>query len=145
MRRFGQPPQAGRRYQRRPGVYGVLERDGAVLLTHQAAPRSEFQLPGGGIDPGETPSEALGREVLEETGWRIAGARRLGVYRRFTFMPEYDIWAEKICILYTARPVTCLGAPAEPDHSALWMAPHLAVDALENDGDRHYLRQWLGL
>lgn len=32
---------------------------------------------------------------MEETGWHIANLRRLGVFRRFTHMPEYGFWAEK--------------------------------------------------
>ena len=97
IKRFGNPRDFGRRYISRPGAYAILPRDRRLLLTFQAAPFFEFQLPGGGIDPGETPVQALHREVYEETGWRIGGLRRLGVYRRFTHMPEYDIWAEKVC------------------------------------------------
>ena len=41
-----------------------LPRGGDLLLTHQSRPLPEFQLPGGGIDPGETPLQALRREVL---------------------------------------------------------------------------------
>ncbi|GHD22592.1 NUDIX domain-containing protein [Streptomyces galbus] len=34
-------------------------------------------VPGGGIDPGEQPVEALTRELLEETGLELVGARLL--------------------------------------------------------------------
>ena len=140
IRRFGEAVISGQTYQRRPGVYAVLMRDGDVLLTHQAEPIPEVQLPGGGIDPGESPVQALHREVLEETGWRISLRRRLGVYRRFTYMPDYDKWAEKICMIYLARPVLCYGPPSEPGHTALWMQAGAAVKALDNAGDRHFLR-----
>ena len=140
IRRFGEAVISGQTYQRRPGVYAVLMRDGDVLLTRQAEPIPEVQLPGGGIDPGESPVQALHREVLEETGWRISLRRRLGVYRRFTYMPDYDKWAEKICMIYLARPVLCYGPPSEPGHTALWMQAAAAVKALDNAGDRHFLR-----
>ena len=52
--RYGQPPESGRQYTLRPGAYAILPRDGALLLTHQTDPWPEFQLPGGGIDPGES-------------------------------------------------------------------------------------------
>ena len=145
IRRHGQSPEAGRRYVRRPGVYAILPRDGALLLTHQAEPEPEIQLPGGGIDPGENPLAALHREVMEETGWRIAGARRIGAFRRFTFMPEYDLWAEKLCVIYAAFPVRAHSDPTEPGHSALWMPALDAAQHLGNPGDRAVLLRFLGL
>lgn len=142
-RRFGPPPRRDRDYRHRRGAYAVLLRHGRVLLTHQAAPAREFQLPGGGVDPGETPLRALHREVFEETGWRMAVSRRLGAFRRFTYMPEYGFWAEKLCTVYLARPTTRLCDPVEPDHTALWMSPRAALASLGNDGDRHFLRSVL--
>ena len=136
--RYGEPPEAGRRYTQRTGAYAVLPRDGALLVTHQDEPWPEFQLPGGGIDPGESPLAALHREVFEETGWRIARPRRLGAFRRFTFMPEYDLWAEKICLIYLARPVRRIGPPTEPGHTALWLPIDTAAERLGNAGDRHF-------
>ncbi len=143
MRRYGTPPQNGRRYTRRPGVYAILPREGQVLLTHQQEPVPEFQLPGGGIDPGEHPIDALHREVWEETGWSIAAPLRLGVYKRFTYMPEYDLWAEKVCTIYLARPVLRRGPPVEPGHSAHWMPAVRALDQLGTSGDRAMLAGWL--
>ena len=101
----------------------------------------EFQLPGGGIDKGESPLPALHREVFEETGWSITAPRRLGAFRRFTFMPEYDLWAEKLCTIYIARPVRQLADPPEPGHEAVWMSVEVAVESLGNPGDRHFLAQ----
>lgn len=137
--RFDLPPEPGRRYRRRPGAYAVLMRGGRVLLTHQQEPWPEFQLPGGGIDPGEHPVPALHREVREETGWSMQLTRRLGAFRRFTYMPEYDLWAEKLCTIYLARPILRLGPPTEPGHSAVWVRPDQAVQMLGNPGDRHFL------
>ena len=92
IRRYGDSIRRGKRDILRAGAYAILPRDGEVLLTHQETPEPEFQLPGGGLDPGENPLQALHREVLEETGWRIGAPRRLGAFRRFTWMPEYEIW-----------------------------------------------------
>lgn len=144
-RRFGEAVKPGQTYRRRPGCYAILLRGGQLLTTHQAEPLPEFQLPGGGIDPGEHPVPALHREVIEETGWRIAVQRKLGTYRRFTYMPEYDLWAEKVCTIYLALPVRRLGPPTEPGHTAVWMPAEEALERLGNAGDRAMLALGLGL
>ncbi|MGH1412477.1 MAG: NUDIX hydrolase [Pelagimonas sp.] len=141
MMRFGTPPEAGRQYKMRPGAYAILPRSGQLLLTEQA-PGPEIQLPGGGIDPGEHPIAALHREVFEETGWRIGRITRLGAYRRFTYMPEYDLWAEKLCHIYCAAPVFQLASPPEPDHRALWLPIEQAVEKLENTGDAAFVQKY---
>ena len=123
----------------RPGAYAILPKNGVILLTHQAQPSQEYQLPGGGIDPGESPLQALFREVLEETGWLITAPRRLGAFRRFTFMPDYDLWCEKLCHVYLARPVRRRGDPTEANHSAFWARPSVALALLFNEGDREFV------
>ncbi len=103
-------------------------------------------MPGGGIDPGgESMLGALHREVFEETGWRIAGPRRLGAFRRFTYMPEYDLWAEKLCHIYVAHPVRPHGPPTEPGgHEVLWAPPmEVAAEILGNPGDRAFVEAYL--
>ena len=141
IRRYGEAVKRGQRYKRRPGVYGVLLRGQEILLTHQAEPIPEYQLPGGGIDRGEAPIAALHREVYEETGWHIGPPRWLGTYRRFTYMPEYDMWAEKVCAIYLARPTLLMGPPSEAGHKALWVDLATALDLLDNVGDRAMLAQ----
>jgi 8-oxo-dGTP diphosphatase len=121
----------------------MLPRDGNLLVTYQAAPDDELQLPGGGVDAGEPHIQALHREVMEETGWRIGTPRRMGAFRRFVYMPEYDMWADKVCIIYIADPIRRLGPPTEAGHTDLWISPQLAADALGNPGDRHFVRRFL--
>lgn len=143
IRRYGEPPARGQKYIRRAGVYAILPLGDAILATHQAEPVPEFQLPGGGIDQGEHPVAALHREVFEETGWKVAVERRLGAFRRFTYMPEYDLWAEKLCTVYLARPVLRLGPPSEPGHNAVWLPMTEATDRLGNPGDRAFVAGFL--
>ena len=139
IRRYGEPVKPGQRYRLRPGVYAVLLRGNSILTTFQQAPVPEFQLPGGGIDAGEQPVAALHREVIEETGWKIDVVRRIGAFRRFTYMPEYDLWAEKLCAVYLARPILRLGPPSEAGHTAVWLPVDEAVARLGNPGDRAML------
>lgn len=144
IRRYGETPKPGQSYTRRPGVYAILPRGGQILATWQGGVHNEFQLPGGGVDPGESPLQALHREVMEETGWIIGAPRRVGAHKRFTYMPQYDRWAEKICTVYIAHPVRQLCKPLEPDHLPIWLDANDAVDLLATPGDAAFLRELLG-
>jgi ADP-ribose pyrophosphatase YjhB (NUDIX family) len=63
------------------GVSVVIRRAGRVLLVRRARPpfAGRWSLPGGRIEPGESPAEAIVREVREETGLRV---RTVGRPRR---------------------------------------------------------------
>ncbi len=141
--RFDDTPEPGRVYRRRPGVYALLPAGKHLLLTRQLTPEPDLQLPGGGIDPGEATIPALHREVMEETGWIIARPHRLGVFRRFAYMPEYDLWAEKICHVYCARPVRQVSDPSEDHHTALWMSFPDAAQLLGGAGDRFFVQRFM--
>ncbi len=52
----------------RPAVYGVIVKDGKILLSKQW---DGYDFPGGGIELGESIKDALIREVKEETGFDI--------------------------------------------------------------------------
>lgn len=63
------------------GVRAMLLRDDTVVLVkHSYIPG--WYLPGGGVESGESLSEALAREILEEAGAALTGPAQLfGVYR----------------------------------------------------------------
>lgn len=140
MKRYGKPPVTGLIYKDRPGAYGIIRRGRDLLLTEQSEPFNEFQLPGGGIDPGENAMRALHREAYEETGWTIAVERHLGVYQRFVYMPEYDLTARKICHIFLCRAVMQKSDPIEPDHTAVWMDIETAAQLVYSAGDRAFIR-----
>ena len=143
IRRFGEPKRPDITYTLRPGSYAILPRQGKVLLTHEDGSDENLQLPGGGIDPGESPTRALYREVIEETGWTISRPRRIGVFRRFVFMPEYDLWAEKICHIFVAHPARQIGPPAEAGHTVIWADQTIASSLLGIDANRFFLERAL--
>ncbi len=64
--------------KQRVGAYAVIIWDAQVLLTRLASHVSfpqRWTLPGGGIDHGESPEQALIRELHEETGHQVAAAK----------------------------------------------------------------------
>ncbi|SLN33626.1 NUDIX domain-containing protein [Pseudooctadecabacter jejudonensis] len=143
IRRYGERVDPAMRYTPRPGAYVILQRGADVLLTVQDGDAPELQLPGGGIDAGEHTLPALHREVMEETGWRMDKPRRLGVFKRFVFMPEYDLWAEKICTVYWSQPTLRMGPPTEEGHHAIWVPMVEAPALLTNEGDAAFVASLL--
>lgn len=67
--------------------------DGHIVLVRQyrkAAERILLEVPAGGIDQGETPEEAVRREMVEETGYRVGSLTRLcGFFTSPGFTTEY--------------------------------------------------------
>ncbi|MBN6051401.1 NUDIX domain-containing protein [Nonomuraea sp. RK-328] len=62
----------------------IMDGQGRLLLVRRGHPPGEglWSIPGGRVEPGETDTTALEREVLEETGLRVAVGRLAGVVDR---------------------------------------------------------------
>ena len=72
------------RRPRRRGVIAVLERGCKLLFIRRAkgvAKAGFWCLPGGHVEPGETPRRAIHRELREELGIEVATTERLGSIR----------------------------------------------------------------
>ena len=144
MKLFGERVNYKIKYQRRVGAYGIILQKNDLILTEQITKENgiELQLPGGGTNENESLIRALYREVLEETGWLISNPRFLGVYKRFVYMPEYKMYAEKVCKIYHAIPSRKTSNILEKGHSAHIMHAHLALRLLHG-GDLHFLETHL--
>jgi ADP-ribose pyrophosphatase YjhB (NUDIX family) len=62
-------------------VRGVVFRDGTLLFVKEPADGT-WSLPGGWADVGESPSEAVVREVFEESGYTTHAVKLLALYDR---------------------------------------------------------------
>ncbi len=65
----------------RVAVYAVIMQDDEVLLAHRRD-IDWWNLPGGGMETGETVEEAMCREVREETGLEVEVEGLVGVYSK---------------------------------------------------------------
>lgn len=108
-------------------VGAAILRDGRVL----AARRSDvggWELPGGKVEPGESPEDAVVREIREELGCEVAVTGWLDP--TVPIRPGLDLRVAT-AVLISGEPL-----PAYGDHDAIrWLAPdqHAAVGWLEAD------------
>lgn len=124
---FGQRPQANALVPRR-GAYLVCRLKDEVLFVRTKS----YDLPGGGLEDGESPVEALRREVREETGFEIIDTpvhlNDASVYSR---SDDGHAW-HKLKRFFVAD-VKPHSDPTEPDHTPVWIRPTEIWDELAPD------------
>jgi ADP-ribose pyrophosphatase YjhB (NUDIX family) len=82
----------------RVDVRGAVFREGKILLVRERMDGG-WTMPGGWADVGDIPSEAIEREVLEETGFIVQSRKVIGVYDANRIEPLELFQAYKIVFL----------------------------------------------
>ena len=93
-------------------VAALVRRDGELLLVEQQGPydpEPSWMLPGGRVEPGETLLTALARELIEETGLRLAGTPRIA------FAVDIDGGSGAYAAITFETDAAGALAPADPD------------------------------
>jgi len=142
---FGEP-QAGRDYPDRPAAFVVLESQGriAVARVRFAKGGGRLDLPGGGVDRGETPAQAAARECGEEVGLRVAVEPRPFTRADHFFANEDGETVNTRGLFFAGRLVA--EAPElkiEDDHALEWLTPHEALVALDRESHVWAVAAWL--
>lgn len=81
----------------RPAVYGVIVKDGKILMSKQW---DGYDFPGGGIELGEPTEQALVREVKEETGIDVRMGSILHSEHSFFKLPYKGNFVHSIHMYY---------------------------------------------
>lgn len=134
----------------RPGIKAfIVSDDGKVLVVKEKVQRFGketiiYDVPGGGIDPGENLEEALKREVMEEVGLQIKIDRPVGNWD--FIIPSFEDPNFNVHIICMGYQCHLIGekqidinhntAELENIFGALWMSKEQIL-ALENDVFAH--------
>lgn len=118
-------------YIERIGSYAILINEDHKIGIVEATNANYFMLPGGGIEIGEDPIEALKREVLEETGYQIEAQNQIGIAGEYFFEKISGLYYKKIGLFYHVKllaiaPITII----EPYHVFYWMDIKMALKKL---------------
>ena len=100
----------------------VVREDGRVLLIQRGRPpgAGDWTLPGGKVEPGETPAQTIVRELHEETGLRVEIVAALRVVEIDRERFSYAIH-EHLCVPSAGEPETL--CPADDAADARWVQP----------------------
>jgi 8-oxo-dGTP diphosphatase len=122
-----------------PGVAAVIINEAGHVLLQRRSDDGRWGLPGGAMEPGEEPAEALVREIREETALEIVPERIVGVYSGPEFRVRYGNGDEAmiVSITFACRPGS--GEPRVNDDESLEIR-YFAPDALPVMERRHLVR-----
>jgi len=103
----------------------VVNDDGMILLIRRTD-NGNLALPGGGMDLGESITQAAVREVQEETGIEVEITGLVGIYTNPRHLIEYTSDGEvrqEFSIVFTARPTRGEAATSDEASEVVWVDP----------------------
>ncbi len=143
---FGKP-ELGREYPDRPAAFGIAERAGRIAAVRVEKPghAAWFDLPGGAIDPGEGPEEAVVREFGEETGLKVAVGGAYARADQFFVNTSGKAFNNRATFFILDIAGEDPALKVEDDHTLVWLEPHQAVEILRHEAHAWAVAAWLRL
>ena len=133
LRQFGLK-RDGLSYLPRAGAYGILARDGKIVCARVGFDNFTYDFPGGGVDPGETPEQAVEREFVEEVGLRARVVRKVTELLHY-FIHDDGTPYNNLCHFFEVEQVEDVpGLKVEADHERVWLTPEQVIVNLKNEG-----------
>jgi 8-oxo-dGTP diphosphatase len=137
--------EPGKAYPDRPAAFVIVERAGkvAVVRVTLAGGANRLDLPGGGLDPGESEKDAANRECGEEAGLKVSAETEITRADHF-FTGEDGVTVNTRGVFFAARLIA--EAPElkiEDDHALEWMTPYEALAGLDRESHLWALAAWL--
>jgi mutator protein MutT len=83
-----------------PCVAAIIKKEGRILM-QQRADDGRWGMPGGAIDPGESPAQAIVREVYEEVGLKVRPRQVLAVFGAFPRFRHFYPNGDEVHLLVT--------------------------------------------
>lgn len=104
-----------------PGVAAVIRDARGRILLQERSSEEGWSLPAGAIEPGESPDDAIRREVREETGLLIEPHEIVGVFGGTEFRHVYPNGdeVEYVVVLYRCIVVGGSSKPIDPETKSL--------------------------
>jgi 8-oxo-dGTP pyrophosphatase MutT (NUDIX family) len=104
-----------------PGVAAVIHDPARRILLQEKASGEGWSLPAGAIEPGESPEQALRREVREETGLEVEPGGIIGVFggEAFRYVYPNGDAVEYVVMLYRCRVIGEASGPLDPETKSL--------------------------
>jgi 8-oxo-dGTP diphosphatase len=141
---FGEARQ-GLAYRDRPSAYGIAVQGGEVALVRVVlSDRAPFyDLPGGGVDEGETEAEGLVREFGEETGLVVRPGRLVARARQYMVSAHDEPFNSHGAFFETVVEAANAALKIEDSHTLVWRPAHAALTLLRHDSHAWAVAAWL--
>jgi 8-oxo-dGTP diphosphatase len=118
-------------------VAAILEREGKILIGRRRPEQAlalQWEFPGGKVETGETPAQALARELEEELGIADADGRQIASY-------DYTYPGKGPITLFFFRVHSYRGEPQNLIfHEMRWEPPASLAELDFVEGDREFIR-----